>query len=180
MIFDADVAQPRLEPAIPIRLPACRVGQMTPLLRGYVGHARTVHRPNFIGNVPSRYRRVVARRACLNLTAAGFVVAGLLHFAFPGVYTAVVPPVFPKPRLMVFVSGVAEIAGGIGLLVPRLRRPAMFGLIALLLSVWPVHFYMAFRPDLVPRGPLPAWLVWLRLPLQVPMMLWVAWVGRTS
>ena len=118
---------------------------------------------------------IVIRRLGLYLTAAGFVVAGVLHFVITDAYVQVMPPIFPAPRLLVLVSGVAEIVGGLGLLVPRLRRAATVGLVALLVAVWPVHFWLLVEPGLAPV--FPYWLLVLRLPAQIPMMAWVWWVG---
>lgn len=111
------------------------------------------------------------------ITGAAFIAAGVLHFVIPDFYARVVPPIFGWPYFWTYFTGVAEIAGGAGLLTSRLRRPATMGLVALLVCVWPVHFYMAIRPDVVSPGQLPMWLVWLRLPLQVPMITWTAWAG---
>ena len=103
-----------------------------------------------------------------------FVVSGILHFAIPETYARIVPPMFPRPRLLVLISGGAEILGGIGLLVPRTRRPAAFGLAVLLIAVFPANIYMAVAH--VPSTGLLGnrWLQWLRLPLQVPLIWW-AW-----
>ena len=106
--------------------------------------------------------------------ASIFLVSGILHFAIPETYARIVPPMFPRPRLLVLISGGAEILGGIGLLVPRTRRPAAFGLAVLLIAVFPANIYMAVAH--VPSTGLLGnrWLQWLRLPLQVPLIWW-AW-----
>lgn len=106
-----------------------------------------------------------------------FVAAGVMHFARPQAYERIVPPGFPSPATLVAVSGVAEIAGGVGLLIPRLRRPAGWGLIALLVAVFPANIYMAVRPDRFADLGVPTWLLWLRLPLQGGL---IAWVARSS
>ena len=103
--------------------------------------------------------------------AVVFCAAGLLHFVKPEVYARIVPPPLPA-KLAVAVSGAAEIAGGIGLLFPATRRAAGWGLIALLLAVWPANFWMALQARRFPN--IPAWALWARLPLQVPLMWW-AW-----
>jgi uncharacterized membrane protein len=87
-----------------------------------------------------------------------FVGAGVAHFVHPEFYARLVPPALPAPRLLVAVSGVAEIAGGVGLLVPKLRRPAGYGLIALLIAVFPANVYMAARPDRFPDLRFPAYV----------------------
>jgi uncharacterized membrane protein len=74
---------------------------------------------------------------------------------------------------LVAVSGVAEIAGGIGLLIPRLRRWAGWGLIALLIAVFPANVYMAVSPQRIPDLHFARWMLWLRLPLQGVFVVWV-------
>lgn len=75
--------------------------------------------------------------------AALFLVGGILHFAMPKPYLRFLPPMLPTPDLLFAVSGGAEIRGGIGLLIPRLRRLAGHGLALLLLAVFPSNVYMS-------------------------------------
>ncbi|CAN5385099.1 hypothetical protein BH23GEM4_BH23GEM4_09840 [soil metagenome] len=84
------------------------------------------------------------------------------------------PPLLPHPRALVALSGAAEIAGGIGVLVPALRCAAGVGLIALLVAVFPANVYMVLRPAEAGGG-IPLWLLWLRLPLQAALIAWVWW-----
>jgi uncharacterized membrane protein len=77
------------------------------------------------------------------LLAAFFIVAGLLHFIFPYTYLRMVPPILPWPGTLVWLSGAAEIIGGTGLLLPPWRRPAAWGLVLLLIAVFPANIYMA-------------------------------------
>ncbi len=69
------------------------------------------------------------------LAATLFISAGISHFLKPKSFQAIVPPSLPNPKALVIISGIAEIAGGTGLLIPKLRRPAGYGLIALLIAV---------------------------------------------
>lgn len=101
-----------------------------------------------------------------------YVGAGILHFVQPATYERIVPSYLPAPRLLVYVSGAAEIAGGLGLLLPATRRWAAGGLILLLLAVFPANIYMAQHNEELFR--LPTWLVRGRLPLQLGL-LWWAW-----
>lgn len=104
-----------------------------------------------------------------------FVTIGVLHFVAPRFFLAIVPPWVPDPALAVSASGVAEIAGGLGLLVPRVRRFAGWGLLLLLVAVFPANVHM-LRQALAAEPPAsPAWLValWVRLPLQPLLMVWV-------
>ena len=109
-----------------------------------------------------------ARRAL----AAFFIGAGVNHFVIPGVYKRIVPPGLGDPETLVRVSGVAEVAGGVGVLLPRTRRLAGFGLIALLAAVFPANLHMARNPEKFEK--IPAWALYARLPLQ-PLMMWWAW-----
>jgi uncharacterized membrane protein len=113
-----------------------------------------------------------------------YVVAGILHFLVPGVYVQIVPPVFPAPSALVYLSGLAEIAVGIGLLIPRTRRYAAWATIALLVAVFPANVYMATSGVVVegiPGGGDPSALVrWGRLPLQAVLVLWAFWYTRPS
>ncbi|MBC5824741.1 MAG: DoxX family protein [Candidatus Eremiobacteraeota bacterium] len=106
--------------------------------------------------------------------SAGFLVAGTLHFVRPHVYARIVPPQLGHPLLLVYVSGCCEILGAIALLVPRLRKAAGYGLLALLCAVYPANIYMALHPEVFRDIAAPAAL-WLRLPLQFVLMAWVWW-----
>ncbi len=100
--------------------------------------------------------------------AVVYVGAGILHFLYPDGYAKIVPPIFPAPVVMVYLSGIAEIAGGAGLLIPKLRRKAAWGLVALLIAVFPANIYMAMESPHV-------WYLWARLPIQIPLIWWVLW-----
>ena len=110
------------------------------------------------------------------LLGAIFIGAGVLHFVAPSVYARIMPPMLPAPLILVYVSGAAEIAGGLGLMVPQTRRAAAWGLAALLLAVWPANVYMAMNPQMFPK--IPAWSLWARLPLQVPLIWWALVYAR--
>ncbi len=105
--------------------------------------------------------------------AALFVAAGTLHFIIPDQYAAVMPPWLPMHRALVFISGVAEIAGGIGLLVPRTRRAAGIGLILLLIAVWPANLQMLLNARAAGASTVVQALFLLRLPLQFVLIYWV-------
>lgn len=100
-----------------------------------------------------------------------FVGAGLLHFIHPETFERIVPPVLPAPRRLVLLSGAAEVAGGLGLLLPTTRRWAGWGLLALLVAVFPANVYMVGLADTLH---IPAWVLWARLPLQ-PLLMWAVW-----
>jgi uncharacterized membrane protein len=107
------------------------------------------------------------------LLANLFIAAGVNHFVMPRVYERIVPPLLRgHSKRIVQISGVAEIAGGVGVLVPATRRVSGLGLIALLAAVFPANLYMARASEDFRR--IPRWALYGRLPLQPLMMLW-AW-----
>ncbi len=113
-------------------------------------------------------------------TALGlfFIAAGTLHFVKSATYVRIVPPSFPYPQLLVAISGACEILGGVGVLIAASRKIAGFGLVALLLAVFPANVWMAMHPeryaDMAAR-----WLLWWRLPLQAVLIAWV-WFAALS
>ena len=111
------------------------------------------------------------------LAAIGFIAAGINHFVKPDLYRKIIPPHFPPPAVLVAISGVAEIVGGIGLLIPQLRRIAGWGLIALLIAVFPANIYMAVAPERIPELHIARVWLWLRLPFQAVLILWVWYVA---
>jgi uncharacterized membrane protein len=102
-----------------------------------------------------------------------FVFAGAMHFVIPRAYQRIVPPYVPAPDTVVAASGVAEIAGGAGLMIPRRRRLAGWWLIATLLAVFPANVHMALHPDQFPKVPGGAAALWARLPFQGVFIAWV-------
>ncbi len=107
------------------------------------------------------------------IMAALYIVAGTLHFILTPTYTAIVPDYLPAHRTLVYLSGLAEILGGIGLLVPATQSAAAWGIIALLIAVFPANLTMVTDHARFPTIPL--WAAWLRLPLQLPLIYW-AWL----
>lgn len=99
-----------------------------------------------------------------------FVLAGINHFARAANYVGMVPAFLPTPLALVYVSGVCEVVFGLMLLVPRLTRLAAWGLIALLLAVFPANLQMATHPALYPS--IPPLALWVRLPLQAVLIWW--------
>jgi uncharacterized membrane protein len=97
-------------------------------------------------------------------TALLFLGSGIMHFTHEKFYTAIVPKSLPNPKLLVQVSGVAELAGAAGVMIPGTRKLAGKGLIALLIAVYPANIQMAVNADRYKQ--FPAWALWARLPLQ--------------
>ena len=117
------------------------------------------------------------------LLALFFVIAGVLHFAFMPNDVSVVPPWLPWHRALVIVSGLCEIAGGLGVLWPATRRWAGYGLIALCVAVLPANVQMLLDAQAAPVAYASAvWvgLLWLRLPLQGLLMIWIWRATRSS
>ena len=106
------------------------------------------------------------------LAAALFLFTGSLHFLKPEIFVAIVPPMLPAPALLVAISGAAEIAGAAGLLLPQTRRIAVYGLIALLLAVFPANIYMAVAHEKFASFA-PQWILIVRLPLQLLLIGWI-------
>jgi uncharacterized membrane protein len=135
---------------------------------------------------PGRLRSLARRlkRPLLFVMGPLYVVAGVLHFVVPELYVQIVPPVLPAPLALVYLSGVAEIAVGIGVLVPRTRRYAAWGTVALLLAIFPANVYMATHGVVVegmPGGGDPSTVArWARLPLQGVLVLWAYWYTNPS
>jgi uncharacterized membrane protein len=101
-----------------------------------------------------------------------YMAAGVNHFVHPRTYVAIMPRYIPWPLMMIYISGVAEILGGIGVLAPLTRRFAAWGLVAMLIAFLPVHVNMCLHPEEFAN--LPIWALWLRLVLQAPLVAW-AW-----
>ncbi|HMB49513.1 MAG TPA: DoxX family protein [Natronoarchaeum rubrum] len=124
------------------------------------------------------------KRPLLYLMAPAYVVAGVLHFVVPELYVQIVPPIFPAALALVYLSGLAEIAVGIGLLLPRTRQYAAWATVALLVAIFPANVYMATHGvviDGLPGGGDPSAIVrWGRLPLQGVLILWALWYTRPS
>lgn len=105
-----------------------------------------------------------------------FVAAGLNHFINPAVYLKIMPSYLPWHLFLVYLSGFFEVALGALLLAPAFTRPAAWGLIALLVAVFPANIHMATNPQLYPDiNPL---ALWLRLPLQAVFIAWAFWYTR--
>jgi uncharacterized membrane protein len=109
------------------------------------------------------------------ILAVIFMLSGILHFVLPQAYLRIMPPYLPSPSLLVDISGVAEMLGGVGLLVPFTRHLAAWGLVALLIAVLPANIYTATAHLPLPGLAGQSWVQWLRIPLQIPLVYW-AWL----
>ena len=113
------------------------------------------------------------------LAALFFVVAGANHFRQPEIYLGMMPPALPWPEALNYISGAAEILGGLGLLLVCTRRLAAWGLLALLVAVFPANLHVALQGKM-PGFDVSPLTLWLRLPFQFVFMAWVWWVGLKS
>ena len=124
-------------------------------------------------------RRDQLRRFSALVIGIAFIGVGSLHFLKPEFFFRIMPPWIPWHAAAVYVSGVFEFLGGIGVLVPQTRRLAGLGILALLLAVFPANIHMALNAsDYADISP-PIGL-WLRLPMQPLLMLWVWWATRPA
>ena len=120
----------------------------------------------------------VDRTSRLRVVGVGFVflwffVGGIAHFAATDTEMRIVPPYIPWPRAVVLISGAFELLGAVGLLFAQTRRAAGIGLFLLTIAVTPAHVYMLQVPELFPL--IPVWALWLRLPIQMALLLLIAW-----
>lgn len=107
---------------------------------------------------------------------AAFIAAGVNHFLNTPFYVSIIPPYLPWPLVLVYISGLAEIGLGGLLLLERWSAFAGWGLIALLIAVFPANMHMALHSELYPwASPLG---LWLRLPLQGVLIVWAYWYTR--
>ena len=116
------------------------------------------------------------QRVALWFVFAWFFFGGLAHFAFTDLEASIVPPQIPDAHEVVLITGLLELAGAFGVLLPWTRRLAGWGLFALTLAVTPANIYMLTVHDQFPS--VPEWLLWLRLPLQVVLLWLIVWASR--
>ncbi len=118
-------------------------------------------------------------RTALRWTLTVVMVSiGMMHFLDAASFEAIVPRALPAPGLLVAISGVAEICGGLGLILPATRRLAAWGLIALYIAVFPANVNMAINHLQLGTHELPTWALWARLPLQLVLIAWAHLYAR--
>lgn len=101
-----------------------------------------------------------------------YIFAGFFHFIKPKMYMRIMPRYLPKHRLLVYLSGLAEILLGVLLCLPETKNFAIYGIILMLLVFLLVHFYM-LSSEKAGAG-IPKWILVLRIPLQF-LLIWWAW-----
>lgn len=112
------------------------------------------------------------------LYGAFYVLAGVMHFVNSDFFLRIMPPYLPFHYAIVLISGVCEIGLGIALMVPKTSRMAGWGLIALLIAVFPANLHMAMHPDLFSEMSPTA--LYIRLPIQGLLILWAYWYTRPA
>ncbi len=117
-----------------------------------------------------------AKRFALLGLAVFFFVAGLNHFVNPDFYVGIMPPYLPAHLELVYLSGLFEILGGAAVLAPGLRTSAGWGLIILLLAVFPANLHMALNPESFPD--MSRFALYARLPVQALFIVWAYWATR--
>jgi uncharacterized membrane protein len=122
----------------------------------------------------------ILKRAGLVLVFLWFMIGGVAHFSLTEAEMRIVPPSIPWPRATVLISGVFELLGAVGILIPVTRRAAGIGLFLLTIAVTPANVYMLQHAELfnVPR-----WALIVRLPFQVAllaMIIWSTWNAGSS
>ena len=116
---------------------------------------------------------VLLKRVGLYVMAALYALAGVMHFVDTEFFMRIMPPYLPWHLFFVYLSGVIEILLAIGLLIPRTRRLAAWGVIALLIAVFPANIYHFTSGGA--GMDVPQWTLGVRLVLQFVLIAW-AWV----
>lgn len=110
--------------------------------------------------------------------AVAIIIVGITHFIKPEQYVRIVPPQLPHPFELVYISGVFEILGGIGLLIPYVSVAAAWGLIALYIAVFPANINQAINGISIEGIPDIKAFYWIRLPFQAVLISWAWWYTR--
>ncbi|PZR19232.1 MAG: DoxX family protein [Flavobacterium psychrophilum] len=106
----------------------------------------------------------------LYLMALLYILAGINHFRVPRIYMKMIPPALPAPKMLNLISGAAEIILGILLCVSATSAFAAWGIIALLIAIFPANVYM-YTNEKAAMG-LPKWVLFIRLPVQLVLIYW--------
>lgn len=107
------------------------------------------------------------------LMSSMYILGGAMHFIFPKIYIRIMPSYLPNHKLLVALSGIAEIVLGISLLFPEHKDQAIYGILLMLAIFLTVHFYMLSNEKA--SAGIPKWILLLRIPLQLVLMYWAYW-----
>ena len=124
-----------------------------------------------------------AKTILMWLLALNLMFAGFMHLMQPAFFVGIIPPELPSPEWLNVISGLAEIVLGVYLLEPRTRVLAAWGIIALLIAVFPANLNVAIQnlggPDFTP-GAGNAVANWIRIPFQAVFIVWAWWYTRSA
>ncbi len=120
----------------------------------------------------------IGRRVALLMLPVFYVGAGILHFTSPGFFVAIMPPYLPWHLELVHLSGLFEIALGLAVLPVATRAIAGWGLVALLIAVYPANIHMALNPERFVEAGTSIGFIYARLPFQFLFMFWAWWATR--
>ncbi|MCA9718561.1 MAG: DoxX family protein [Myxococcales bacterium] len=112
------------------------------------------------------------------LLAALVGAAGVAHFVTPGFFVSIMPAALPWHLELVYLSGVFELLGALGLLIPATRRAAAWGVLALFIAVYPANINHALHPETSATPDAAPWVLWLRVALQLLLFAWAYWMTR--
>ncbi len=111
------------------------------------------------------------------LATAFFLVAGALHFVIPEFYRAMMPAFIPFQSFFIVLTGIAEMAGAIGIQIPKYRRLSGILMMVLLVAIFPANIYVAIAQPALPNMDYEPASMWWRLLLQP---LFIAWIWAVS
>lgn len=122
-------------------------------------------------------KKLLAQLLAKYLMAGFYFFAGINHFLQPELYIPLIPDYFPAKEFLNIIVGVAEVFGGMGLLIPQTKKIAAWGIVVLLIALIPSHIYFIQLGSCVEDVLCtPEWLGWLRLLIIHPILIWWAWI----
>jgi uncharacterized membrane protein len=122
----------------------------------------------------------MARRIARWVLVLAYLIAGIAHLRSPGGFVAITPHWVPYPEQVIALTGMAELAGAAGLMIPRLRRAAAIGLALYALCVWPANINHAINDIPLNGRHLSWWYHGPRLVLQPVIIWWALWAGHVT
>ena len=142
---------------------------------------RNINKPNNMELFTKLFKLILEKKRTFRIMLAVFMIlAGLSHFFADGIYVKIYPPLLPYPATMVYLTGVAEVLGGIGLLIPSLSQAAAWGFVILFIAVYPANINMALNNIHIDNIPDGMWFQAIRLPFQFVLIAWAWWLTRSQ